>query len=73
MEADMLACSGSVREKYLRHNPTSVMEMSDKCELEELWEQYFPASQPRKRFEEAYHFLMREVIDDRLKELDECK
>ena len=68
-EARNLASTGKVREKYLRDSPETVMEMDNSAELERLWDLYFPASQPRNVFEEAYLCLMREAIDDRLLQL----
>ena len=65
-EAQWLANSGSVRLKYLTHSPKDVEDFSDIPLLEKLWELYFPPSQPRNAYEEAYLSLMRECIDTRL-------
>ena len=66
IEAQHLASSGCVREKYLRITPLDISEEEDFTYLERLWELYFPASQPRNAYEEAYLSLMRSCIDERL-------
>ena len=65
-EAQWLANSGSVRLKYLTHSPKDIEDFFNIPLLERLWELYFPASQPRNSYEEAYLSLMRECIDARL-------
>ena len=69
-EAQYLASTGDVREKYLRHTPYTVSELDDVEYLEKLWELYFPATQPRNVYEESYLELMRRSIDRRLRQLD---
>ena len=55
-----------VREKYLCFTPKDIEEETCIPFLEHLWELYFPFSQPRNAYEEAYLSLMRECIDSRL-------
>lgn len=69
LEAQILADSGEVREKFLINSPEDVVEETNKAFLERLWELYFPSTQPRNAFEEAYMRLMRDCIDSRLAEL----
>lgn len=69
IEAQFLAESGGVREKYLLHNPEDVSEETDERYLERLWELYFPHDQPRNLFEESYLKLMRDCINSRLADL----
>ena len=69
IEAQYLGESGDIREKFLVHTPEDVAEEEDVEWLERLWELYFPAEQPRNKFEEAYLQLMRNIIDHRLEQL----
>ena len=69
IEAQHLAESGDIREKFLVHTPEDVAEEEDVEWLEKLWELYFPAAQPHNKFEEAYLQLMRDIIDCRLEQL----
>ncbi|MEO1519076.1 MAG: hypothetical protein AAFV95_29010 [Bacteroidota bacterium] len=69
LQAEFLADSGDVREKYLLHSPDDVAGECNVNYLERLWELYFPCEQPRNLMEEAYQTLMRECIDKRLVEL----
>ena len=64
--AQQLADSLCVRAKYLTHTPADIERESSIPFLERLWELYFPASQPRNAYEEAYLSLMRDCIDSRL-------
>ena len=68
-EAQTLAATGEVRERYLLHNPADVEKEEDIEYLEKLWELYFPANQPWTCEEEAYLSVMRESIEKRLSEL----
>ena len=69
IEAEFLAESGEVRDKFLLHSPEDVAEETDVEVLEKLWELYFPPSQPHNNYEEAYLSLMRDSIDLRLSKL----
>ena len=69
VEAQVLAESGDIREKFLNYSPEDVAEEDDVEWLERLWELYFPAGQPHNKYEEAYLQLMRDVIDSRLDEI----
>ena len=55
-----------VRAKYLAFTTKDIEEETSIPFLERLWELYFPFSQPRNAYEEAYLSLMRECIDSRL-------
>jgi hypothetical protein len=68
-QAKFLAASGDVREKYLKHSPEEIAKEEDGEYLEELWELYFPCSQPRNLQEHAYLELMRDCINERLLKL----
>ena len=74
-EALLLSQTGRVREKYLRFTPADVGAMmeEDIPMLEWLWERYFPASQPRSQEEEAYLSYMRESVEARLGEREQCQ
>ena len=69
VEAQFLAKSGDIRDKFLNYTPEDVAEEEDEEFLEKMWELYFPAGQPHNRYEEAYLQLMRDVIDSRLDQL----
>ena len=69
LEGQVLRESGEVREKYLLHRPEEVASEDDVQYLEMLWELYFPLSQPRSLYEEAYQKCTRDAIDRRLSEL----
>jgi len=61
--------SGRVRHKFLGYDPRDVAVMDDKDFLETMKEWYFPASQPRNWYEEAYCLIMREAITSRISQL----
>ena len=61
--------SGCVRSKFLNLNPKDVAEMENRTFLNIIKEWYFPTSQPRNSYEEAYCQVMREAVDNRLHEL----
>ena len=61
--------SGRVRHKFLHYDPRDVAVMDKKEFLETMKQWYFPASQPRNWYEEAYCLIMREAITSRLSEL----
>jgi len=65
-DARFLADSGRVRAKYLRCSPKDIEKESSIPFLQELWELYFPHSQPRNKIEETYLSLMRDCIKSRL-------
>ena len=65
-EAQSLADSQCVRLKYLSCSPNDIEDETSLPFLERLWEMYFPSSQPRNAYEEAYLSLMRECIDNRM-------
>ena len=65
-QAQCLADTHCVREKYLTYSPSDIAAESSIPFLERLWELYFPFSQPRNNYEEAYLSLMRDCIDSRL-------
>ena len=54
--------SGRVRERYLHLTPEDIGEIDDMDTLMDLQERYFPSSQPRNLFEEAYLRIMQETI-----------
>ena len=64
--AAQLASSECVRLKYLTSSPKDIETETSIPFLERLWEMYFPESQPRNAYEEAYLSLMRDCIDTRL-------
>lgn len=71
VEAQILAESGDVRDKYLLHSPEDIVNEDNIKWLEKLWELYCPTSQPCKENEEAYLKLMRNCIDCRLADLSD--
>ena len=60
---------GYVRAKYLSFDPNDISSMEDKHFLQHLAVLYFPSSQPRNWYEEAYCVLMREAVTKRLEEI----
>ena len=68
-EANLLADSGFVRAKFLLLRPETILEMEDVCYLRELYELYFPPSQPWNIIEEAFLSLMRDLMKFRIDEL----
>ena len=67
--ARWLAESGHVRTKFLRYGPEDVMRESQDMFLAQLWNFYFPSSQPLNIYEEAYLQVMRDTIQTRLSQL----
>ena len=65
-EAQELAQTNCVRPKFLTYTPGMIDDLCDIPFLEKLWEMYFPSTQPRNAYEEAYLDVMRECIDLRL-------
>ena len=68
-EARFLTERGDVRQKFLTHSLEDIEEETDVAVLNNMWELFFPASQPHNAYEEAYLLLMRDAIDIRLAEL----
>ena len=68
-EANYLA--DYVRPKFTNHKPEWILEMKDFSYLKNLYELYFPSSQPLNIFEEAFLSLMRDIIAFRIEELSQ--
>ena len=66
-EANYLA--DYVRPKFSNHKPEWILEETDLDFLKNLYELYFPCSQPLNIFEEAFLSLMRDIITFRIEEL----
>lgn len=61
-----LADQGFIREKFLSYVPEDIGQITDYDFLMFLRSCYFPASQPRNRFEAAYCDLMLECIEKQI-------
>ena len=66
-EANFLA--DYVRPKFTNHKPEWILEVLDLDYLKDLYELYFPSSQPLNIFEEPFLSLMRDIITFRIEQL----
>ena len=70
-EANFL--SNYVRPKFLNHKPEWILEETDLHYLKDIYELYFPSSQPLDIFEEAFLSLMRDIITFRIEQLSHSR